>query len=113
MLPARSRLRDHQLATTVKRGTRVGRRYLIVHFMAASGSSDEEPKVAFAVSKSVGGSVVRHRVVRRLRHVVASHLRDLPAGSCVVVRALPAAAAASSADLDRDLSALFSRVVVL
>jgi ribonuclease P protein component len=55
------------------------------------------------VSKAVGGSVVRHRVSRRLRHLLAPRLRTLPAGSLLVIRALPPAAAASSAELAEDL----------
>jgi ribonuclease P protein component len=55
------------------------------------------------VSKAVGNSVVRHRVARRLRHLMAPRLADLPAGADVVVRALPAAAQASSEALSADL----------
>ena len=32
------------------------------------------PRVGFVVSRAVGGSVVRHRVIRRLRHLVRAHL---------------------------------------
>jgi ribonuclease P protein component len=55
------------------------------------------------VSKAVGGSVVRHAVVRRLRHVVQPRLASLPTGAHLVVRALPASATASSAELATDL----------
>jgi ribonuclease P protein component len=55
------------------------------------------------VSKAVGGSVVRHAVTRRLRHLTAPRLEALPAGASVVVRALPPAAQASSAELAVDL----------
>ena len=113
VLPAQSRLRDSNLlATTVRRGSRAGRRFIVVHYLPRSTEGpDGPPKVGFAVSKAVGGSVVRHRVVRRLRHVVAAHLSELPDGSSVVVRALPSAASASSVDLDLDLSALLPRLV--
>ena len=57
------------------------------------------------MSKAVGGSVVRHRVVRRLRHVVRDRLTTLPAGSRLVVRALPPAATATSAELAANLDA--------
>ena len=57
------------------------------------------------VSRAVGGSVVRHRVSRRLRHLLAPRLADLPAGSMIVVRALPPAADATSAELGEDLDA--------
>ncbi|NQU38166.1 MAG: ribonuclease P protein component [Actinobacteria bacterium] len=134
MLPARFRLRDsEQIANTVRRGSRVGRRYLVVHYLPASartsilsdmseetGSSTTAsagevrthtpPQVGLTISKSVGGSVVRHRVARKLRHVVAGHVEQLPDGCSMVVRALPNAASATSSELDNDLIVLLSRV---
>jgi ribonuclease P protein component len=62
-------------------------------------------RVGFVVSKAVGNSVVRHRVSRRLRHLVGDRLGTLAPGSTLVVRALPAAATASSAELGSDLDA--------
>jgi ribonuclease P protein component len=71
------------------------------------------PRAGFVVSRAVGGSVVRHRVTRRLRHVVRERLAALPPGSRLVVRALPAAAEAPSsalaADLDSALASLLRR----
>ncbi len=61
--------------------------------------------VGFAVSKAVGGAVVRNRVRRRLRAIVAARLESLPAGARVVVRALPSSATASFAQLSADLRA--------
>mgnify|MGYP005811846825 CR=1 FL=1 len=58
----------------------------------------------FAVSKAVGGAVVRNRVKRRLRAIMADALPTLPAGSAVVVRALPPAADASFGELTADLN---------
>ena len=63
------------------------------------------------MSKAVGNSVVRHAVVRRLRHLVAPRLAHLPTGSRLVVRALPASATASSAALAEDLDAALRRVL--
>jgi ribonuclease P protein component len=60
------------------------------------------------VSKAVGGSVVRHRVVRRLRHLVQPRLAGLPSDLGVVVRALPPAATATSAELALDLDGALS-----
>jgi len=61
------------------------------------------------VSKAVGNSVVRNRVKRRLRHQVAPHLAGLPAGTSVVLRALPAAASYSSGELAEELVAGLTR----
>jgi len=61
------------------------------------------PRAGFVVSKAVGNAVVRHRVTRRLRHLVADRLDGLPAGAMLVVRALPPAAVATSRELGADL----------
>ena len=63
------------------------------------------------MSKAVGGSVVRHAVVRRLRHLVRPRLATLPAGTRLVVRALPDAATASSDRLATDLDAALERAL--
>lgn len=63
------------------------------------------PRAGLVVSRAVGGSVVRHRVARRLRHLVAARLGTLPRSARLVVRALPPAAGASSDDLAGDLDA--------
>jgi len=55
------------------------------------------------VSKAVGGAVVRNRVSRRLRHLMAARLASLPSGARVVLRATPGAADATSTDLGADL----------
>ncbi len=70
----------------------------------AAGTGDGvPPSVGLVVSKSVGGSVVRTRVKRRLRHLMAVRIDALPAGTEVVLRALPPAASAGSTELGADL----------
>lgn len=113
MLPSSARLRrSTDFSETVRRGARAGRPLLVVHLDLASDAGTasapesrpgEPPRAGFVVSKAVGGSVVRHAVVRRLRHVMRPRLEGLPSGSRLVVRALPAAAAASSQQLAADL----------
>lgn len=77
---------------------------------AGSVGVHDPARVGFVVSKAVGGSVVRHRVARRLRHVLRERLDSLPAGTRLVVRALPRSATADSArlasDVDRALRTL-------
>jgi ribonuclease P protein component len=68
-------------------------------------------RAGFVVGKAVGNSVVRHRVTRRLRAVVAGELHRLPASADLVVRARPEAGAAESALLRRDLVAGLDRLL--
>ena len=69
------------------------------------------PRAGFVVGRTVGNSVVRHRVTRRLRAVVLDQLDRLPPTADLVVRARPEAATATSVDLARDLSAGLDRVL--
>jgi len=104
VLPVASRLthRD-EFASVIRRGRRAGRARLVVHLHSAGGVT--APRAGFVVSKAVGKSVVRHRVARRLRHLVRSRLAALPADTLLVVRALPPAATATSGELGDDLDA--------
>ena len=68
-------------------------------------------RAGFVVGKAVGNSVVRHRVTRRLRAVVAGELHRLPASADLVVRARPEAGGAESALLHRDLVAGLDRLL--
>jgi len=67
-------------------------------------------KLGLIVGKSVGGSVTRHQVSRRLRAQLAARLDRVPAGSRWVVRALPAAANAGSDELGRDLDRTLNKL---
>jgi ribonuclease P protein component len=53
----------------------------VVHFIPPAGTGHEPAKAGFVVSKAVGGAVLRNKVRRRLRHIVAERLDRLPAGS--------------------------------
>ncbi len=111
MLAAVTRLtRRDDFATAVKRGRRAACGSVVVH-LAQSGDGDEPPRVGFVVGRTVGGSVVRHRVQRRLRHLMRRQLEALPGGALVVVRALPASADASSRALDDDLGRALRRII--
>lgn len=67
--------------------------------------------VGFVVGKSVGSAVIRNRVKRQLRHLVAARLAALPAGATLVVRALPAAAGRDFGQLSRDFDAALHRAL--
>lgn len=99
-------------AHVVRRGERVGTRTLVLHadLDPSAGQSDNHgPLMGFVVSKAVGTAVVRNRVKRRLRHLVAEHLDGTPRAARVVVRALPAAAT-EPARVPDDLDYAWSRI---
>jgi ribonuclease P protein component len=103
VLPATARLRQRaEFTATVRRGRRGRSGLLAVHVDRTPASDSvpvdvlDDPRVGFVVSRTVGPAVVRNRVLRRLRHLMASRLELLPGGSRVVVRAFPPAATASS-----------------
>ncbi|MEU8259674.1 ribonuclease P protein component [Micromonospora sp. NPDC048999] len=121
MLAAAQRLRrSSDFAAAVRGGRRVGRGTVVVHLTlpeqtghpatdlpkpawTAGAETPAPSRAGFVVSKAVGNAVVRNKVRRRLRHLVRERLGVLPAGSTLVVRALPQAAEASYARLGADL----------
>lgn len=113
MLPAPARLRRREDFTlAVRRGRRSGRGTLVAHYLA-SASPELPARAGFVVGRTVGNSVVRHRTTRQLRHLVRDRLDRLPAGSMLVVRALPPAATADAVTLGRDLDAALTRLLPL
>jgi ribonuclease P protein component len=66
-------------------------------------------RIGFVVSKAVGPAVTRNLVKRRLRHLFRDRVEALPAGSLLVVRALPPAAQASYAELAAELDRCLAR----
>ncbi|WP_238009640.1 ribonuclease P protein component [Dactylosporangium sp. AC04546] len=106
MLAAAQRLRRREdFAATIRNGRRAGRGALVVHYMqSAEATTEPAPRAGFVVSKAVGNAVVRNAVKRRLRHLVRPQLADLPAGSVIVVRALPDAASQRYDTLQIDLN---------
>jgi ribonuclease P protein component len=120
VLPAGSRLRRRaDFVATVRstRGVR-GTGLLVVHAAtpdpsppALSSAPIAAPRVGFVVSRAVGAAVVRNRVRRRLRHLVAEQLDRIPPGSRVVVRALPGSAVATYDQLGAALGSALDRAL--
>lgn len=87
MLPAALRLgKTPKITATLKNGRRIASQNFVLHVVTSSAS---ESKFAFAVSKKVGNSVVRHKITRQLREIVTKNRYLVPPGSEIVVRALP------------------------
>ena len=108
MLPDRHRLHSSvDFTRTVKHGRRAGRRDVVIHaFGRDDASTVESPSGArfgLVISKAVGPAVTRHRVARRLRHICSRSLPAISPCTDVVLRALPGAADASSAELERQV----------
>ena len=106
MLAAAQRLRrSSDFTAAFRSGRRSGRGTLVVHLHLDEPAQASTARAGFVVSKAVGNAVVRNKVRRRLRHLVRPLLATLPSGSSMVVRALPAAASASSETLRADVEA--------
>lgn len=106
---SRHRLRTgDEFRAVTRRGVRSARSHVVVH-LDLLPEGPEAPRVGFVVSKKIGNAVVRNRVTRRLREIVRPHLETLPAGSAIVLRALPGIEAQPFAELREDVdSALAS-----
>ena len=116
MLDRRHRLTSSTLFTTAtRRGRRAGTRTVVLHLFTGTvdtGGLGEHsgPQAGFVVSKAVGNAVTRNTVKRRLRHLTRTRICSLPGSAVLVVRALPAAAGASYAQLGADLDAALERL---
>ena len=104
MLPARNRMtRSTEFGATVNRGVRAVQPDIVVHARRSDDAAPDGPKVGLVVAKSVGGSVQRHRVARRLRHAARTVLEDLEPSDRIVIRARPSSRYAISARLEQQL----------
>jgi ribonuclease P protein component len=124
--------RGDEFAAVIRGGRRAGRGAVVVHLRVADQTvidqsapvssaspptgADPRPEPArtpgahgrpvragFVVSKAVGKAVVRNKVRRRLRHLVAGRLGRFPPGAMLVVRALPGAGRTRPGQLGADL----------
>ena len=112
MLPAKNRLRTSKdFVLTTKTGVRATSLSLVVYLKTNSNIQDDAnessaPLIGLIVNKSVGGSVVRHRVSRQLRHLAADHISNIPAGSRLVIRVLR-----NQPNYEAELNELMSKVL--
>lgn len=91
---------------TIRSGKRSASPTLVAHVVPGGTG---HTSVGFVVSKAVGPAVVRNRVKRRLRHLMRDRVDLLPAGSRLVIRALPRSAQETASTLAGDLDKALSR----
>ncbi|MBU6264092.1 MAG: ribonuclease P protein component [Actinomycetales bacterium] len=87
MLPNSARIKS---SSDFARATKSGRRITsdsLIGYLYSSNSNDPA-KLGLIVGKTVGNSVVRHRIARQIRHAVREDLNNLPNGTLFVVRAM-------------------------
>jgi ribonuclease P protein component len=114
VLPARYRMtRSTEFGPTIKNGVRAVERDLVVHAQRCGQVADGGPRIGLVVGKSVGSSVHRHRVARRLRHVVRTLVAELDPRDRIVIRALPSSRHAISKRLEQELRSALRRAHVL
>ena len=88
MLPRHARLTSpNDYARTTKSGFRLTSKSLVLYLYPSQETSPA--RFGLIIGKSVGGSVVRHRIARQIRHGLLEHISKFPDGSLVVIRALP------------------------
>ena len=116
MLPKKARLTTSEdFAKATKSGLRltsenlVGYLYISPVANNSNNESNKQPvKCGLIINKSVGGSVMRHRIARQLRHDLAPKIDTLPTNSLFVVRVLKSAPE-YTIELTQLISGLLSR----
>ncbi|MCX6426876.1 MAG: ribonuclease P protein component [Actinobacteria bacterium] len=108
MLPRSARLTSpDDFARTTKTGFRVTVSSLVGYLHL---THTQTPALCgLIISKNVGGSVVRHRIARQLRHNLRAHLELLPQGSRLVIRALPSAL---TSNLTNEIELLIPKLLI-
>ena len=75
-------------ARATKSGVRVTTEHFVGYLYISPVTNNDSAKCGLIINKSVGGSVARHRLARKVRHAVAPIIFTLPTGSLLVIRAL-------------------------
>lgn len=99
-------VRGDDYRAVVRRGRRVTAENTVTYRLVRDRI---DVRFGFVVSKSVGNSVVRNRVRRRLKAIAASQLAGVPAGTDVVIRALSGSASASWSTLNSEIIEALSK----
>ncbi len=79
-----------------------------VGYLYISPASNIPTRAGLVIGKSVGNSVRRHRVSRKVRHLLAEQLDRFPQGSLIVIRGLKQD---RTIDIDSEIKSLLSRLI--
>jgi ribonuclease P protein component len=92
VLPTTARLTSSSdFARATKSGIRVTSEHFVGYLYlspAAVEAANTSAKCGLIINKTVGGSVQRHRLARKVRHAVAPLIATVPQYSLLVIRAL-------------------------
>ena len=94
-------VRAEDFRATMRRGKRVTTDHAIVYFAQRAGS--EPARFGFVVAKTVGGSVTRNLMRRRLRSIGHELVAGGFTGTDVVVRPLPGSEKLSWSSLHQEI----------
>ena len=104
--------RRSDFTRTLKNGVRVGRRDVVAHVLVPETPdlvTHGGPRIGLIVGKSVGNSVIRHAVARRLRAAARPLVDRCDPTTLVVVRALPGSATCPEPELERQLASAVAK----
>ena len=93
------------------RATKSGIRFTSANFVGylyVTTNTNQPARAGLIISKSVGGSVARHRLARKIRHCLRESYAQLPQGSLLVVRGLNNSA---TADCAREIKDVVSNLI--
>ena len=110
MLPKKARLTTSEdFAKATKSGLRLTSSNLVGYlYISPAVTPAVSAKCGLIINKSVGGSVMRHRIARQLRHDLAPLVDTFPANSLFVARVLKSAPEYTD-ELSELISGLISR----
>jgi len=110
VLPKKARLTTSEdFAKATKSGLRLTTQNLVGYlYIQPASNTQNSAKCGLIINKSVGGSVMRHRIARQLRHDLAPIVDTFPMNSLFVVRVLKSAPGYTD-ELSQLISGLISR----
>jgi ribonuclease P protein component len=89
VLPKNARITTPaDFSRVTKSGIRATTESFVGYLYIQPAPKDTQSCAGLIVGKSAGGSVQRHRLSRKLRHLIAPELSKFPEGSLLVIRAL-------------------------